>query len=56
MNEERSRLFFSFLIEEAIRNMDEDIEKYILLVDFKNAKMANISYKQMKQLAPILQV
>lgn len=56
MSGERARCFFLYLIEEAIRNMGDDVEKYILIVDFKSAGLSNLKFKQIKELAPVLQV
>ena len=45
-----------YLLEEAVRQMADDVEKYIVIGDFHHAGLSNFDFKLLKELAPVLQV
>lgn len=52
---EQMRKHLFYILEEAGRLMPPDIEKYIVLTDFKGSGLSNINFSQMGELAPIIQ-
>ncbi len=53
--EDRVRRFYFFVLEEAVRLMGEDADKYYTIIDFNGGGLSNFSLAQTKQLIPIIQ-
>jgi len=54
--EERMKNFVFYTMESIIAQLPPDIDKYSAIVDFKDSGLSNINLKQLKEMAPIIQV
>lgn len=48
--------FVMYIIEEAIRNLGENADKYIYIIDFHKGGLSNVNLKQLKGIVTIFQV